>query len=78
MVNRPLTPAGGGLRILAVIALGAAFLLISAGVRTAVSDGLAKCADLLVQYSPYSYVAVVVIVVGGFLTFLARGSSARD
>jgi hypothetical protein len=62
-------------RALALTGLAASFLGISPHLRTTVWDGIAAATGALDAYSPVSYLALVGVLVLGFL-FFVRASSA--
>jgi len=53
------------------------FLVISPQLRQTLADGVTGTLGLAQQYSPYSYVAVVLAIFGGVSMVLVSGSSPR-
>lgn len=64
-------------RALGIFGFTGGFLLISPAMRQMVTDGVSGGLGLLQQYSPYSYVGVVLVVFGGVSLTLVSGSSPR-
>ena len=64
-------------RALGIFGFTGGFLLISPNLRQAVLDGVSSSVGMLQQYSPYSYVGVVLAVFGGVSLFLMSGSKPR-
>lgn len=64
-------------RALGVFGFTGGFLIISPAMRQMVMDGVSGSLGLLQQYSPYSYLGVVLVVFGGVSLTLVSGSSPR-
>ena len=64
-------------RALGVFGMTGGFLAISPQLRQTVTDGALNSMSLVQQYSPYSYIAVVLAVFGGVSLMLVSGSSPR-
>lgn len=64
-------------RILGLFGLAVLFLTISADLRNSLMELLAKAVQGLENYSPWSYAAVALAVIGGFLFSLKRGAQPR-
>jgi hypothetical protein len=62
-------------RAVALLSLAIGFLSISPKLRLTAYDGITVVVNHLEQYSPYSYVVVVICLLIGFL-FLMKGSTA--
>jgi hypothetical protein len=64
-------------RALGLFGFTGGFLVISPQLRQALADGATSGLGLVQQYSPYSYVVVVLAVFGGVSLVLVSGSSPR-
>ena len=65
------------IRILALFGMAAGFLMISPKLRDTVFSAFSSSVQGLDQYSPYSYVALAVVVLSTFVVSLKRGSQPR-
>jgi len=64
-------------RALGLFGMTGGFLAISPQLRQTLADGAMSSLGLVQQYSPYSYIAVVLAVFGGVSAVLVSGSSPR-
>ncbi len=64
-------------RALGIFGFTGGFLVISPAMRQMVMDGVSGGLGMLQQYSPYSYIGVVLLVFGGVSLTLVSGSSLR-
>ncbi len=64
-------------RALALSGLAFGFLGISPNLRNTLSDGITAATGALDAYSPISYVALVGVIVLGFLFFMRAASNPR-
>ena len=66
----------GPTRVVGFLGLTAIFLFISPDLRAAIGNGYASALRSFLQYAPYSYVGLVLALVGVFLVCLSWGSSS--
>jgi hypothetical protein len=64
-------------RFLGLFVFAAAFLFISPSLRGSAMDGLGALAAYTNDYSPYSYVVLGILVLGGITLTLRTGQTAR-
>ncbi len=64
-------------RALGLCGFTGGFLIISPNLRETLLDALTRGFGLVQQYSPYSYVGLVLLAFGGVTVTLVSGSSAR-
>ena len=64
-------------RVLGVFGFTGGFLIISPNLRQVLTDGAGSSLAFVQQYSPYSYVGIVLLVFGGVSLTLVSGSSPR-
>lgn len=64
-------------RALGLCGFAGVFLLISPQLREAVVDRAGSSITLMHQYSPYSYVGLVLVILGGATVTLVSGSTPR-
>lgn len=64
-------------RFLGLFVFGAAFLFISPSLRGSAMDGLGALAAYTSDYSPYSYIVLGILVLGGITLTLRTGQTAR-
>jgi hypothetical protein len=57
--------------------LASGFLMISPGLRGTLLNGLAQAAAGLDKYSPYSYAAVALALLGGLMAAFSKGAAPR-
>jgi hypothetical protein len=65
------------LRAFALSGMAGGFLLISPKFRGSVWEGVSTAVVGLEQYSPFSYVGLVAVILFGFLFFLRAASAPR-
>jgi uncharacterized membrane protein YdcZ (DUF606 family) len=64
-------------RAFSLLGMTSGFLVISPGLRGTVMDGFALAAAELDKHSPYSYVGVAFVLLGGLMLAFLKGSAAR-
>ncbi|HUI79028.1 MAG TPA: hypothetical protein VLY24_13975 [Bryobacteraceae bacterium] len=64
-------------RFLGLIVFAAGFLLISPSLRGSAMDGINAVAAYTSDYSPWSYIVMVILVLGGITLTLRTGQTAR-
>lgn len=64
-------------RVLGLFGFTGGFLVISPALRETLMNLANTTAGLVHQYSPYSYVGIVLVAFGGVTLTLVSGSSAR-
>lgn len=64
-------------RIIGIFGMGGGFLILSPQLRHDVMGGLARQNEILVQYSPLSYITLGVIALGSALVYVYRCSKPR-
>jgi uncharacterized membrane protein YdcZ (DUF606 family) len=64
-------------RAFSLLGMTSGFLVISPGLRGTVMDGFGLAAVELDKYSPYSYVGVAFVLLGGLMLAFLKGSAAR-
>jgi hypothetical protein len=67
----------GALRALFTAIFAALFLIASPSLRATVVDGITRIAKAASLYAPYSYLGLIVMLVGGLLVAVVRGSGPR-
>jgi len=65
------------IRFFAVIAFGAVFVIISPPLRLQLMGSLETAVGSMEQHSPYSYVGLGVLAIGGFIVSLSRSAAPR-
>ena len=65
------------LRACSIVGLASGFLIISPGLRESMLNGLAQVAAGLDKYSPYSYAAVALALLGGLVAAFSKGTAPR-
>lgn len=64
-------------RAISLIGFGGIFLMISPKIRESLAECFQSGANRLDQHSPWSYVAVCVALLLGFMIFMSRASAPR-
>ena len=57
--------------------MASGFLIISPGLRGALLNGFAQAAAGMDKYSPYSYAAVALALLGGLVAAFSKGAAPR-
>ena len=65
------------LRGCSLVGLASGFLIISPGLRETLLNGFAQAAAGLDKYSPYSYAAVGLALLGGLVAAFTKGAAPR-
>ena len=65
------------LRVFGLLGFTSGFVLISPSLRRSVLEGADVTAGFVQDHTPYSYLAIVVLIFGGITMTLVRGSSPR-
>ena len=64
-------------RFLGIIVFSGGFLMISPSLRDSAMGVLSALADFTSSYSPYSYILLVLVALGGITLTLRTGQTAR-
>ena len=64
-------------RLLGFLGFTSGFLLISPSLRRMVLESADNTAVFVQHYTPYSYIAIILLLFGGVTVTLVTGSSAR-
>jgi len=65
-------------RALALVSLASGFLIISPKLRLTAWDGISVAVNHLEQYSPYSYIALGLALLVGFMLLLKSAAAPRS
>lgn len=65
------------LRMFSLLGLGSGFLMISPKLRDGLLQQFTQGLASLDEYSPYSYVALALVILGGLMLSLIRSSAPR-
>ena len=65
------------LRACSLVGLASGFLIISPGLRETLLNGIAQAAAGLDKYSPYSYAAVALALLGCLVAAFSNGAAPR-
>jgi len=65
------------LRAFSLLGMTSGFLIISPGLRGTILDGIATVAAEMDKYSPYSYIAVALALLGGLMAAFSSASAPR-
>ena len=65
------------LRACSLVAMASGFLIISPGLRGALLNGFAQAVAGMDKYSPYSYAAVALALLGGLVAAFSKGAAPR-
>jgi hypothetical protein len=64
-------------RFLSLLGMAGGFLMISPQLRMSLFDSVGRMADTVERNSPYSYIGLGVVALGGMMIFVYKSSQPR-